>query len=226
MIILKKALVLPKRHTDDGRVFIYLTDKRGIDPEIVRAFIQAGDIYESRYVHEGSGRVFTNAVFVGRDEDGAIRQASVRGIDSGFKGEASGSDKNYSFSAGQDNDGDSVHVYESAIDLLSYLTLLKKYGKPPFEDWHISLSGIYQPGRDSKRQHIPLSLGRFLMAHPETRKAVLHLDNDVAGRLAANAIMSSLSQRGINVVDAPPGTEKDVNDYLQSERRRERGNCR
>jgi len=221
-----KTLILPEKYDNDERVVHYLTKKRRIDPLIVQDFINTGDIYENRYIDKKSGYAFTNAVFIGRDEKRIIRQASIRGIDSEFKGEASGSDKAYSFSAGSNDKRYSVHIYESAIDLLSYLTLLKQYGQDPYRDHHISLSGIYQPKKNNAEQQIPLSLDRFLKTHPEIEKVILHLDNDSAGRLAASSLISSLSRKGINTVDAPPETEKDVNDYLLRGRERERAYCR
>jgi hypothetical protein len=222
----RSPLVLPERYKNDERVFIYLTKGRGIDREIVSAFIRAGDIYENRAVNEKSGREYINAVFIGRDEEGIVRQASIRGLYSGFKAEAPGSDKSFSFSAGAKRISDSVHIYESAVDLLSYLTLLKKYGMEPYKDHHISLSGIYRPGKDAEKRQVPLSLCRFLATHPEVKNVALHLDNAIAGREATKALMQTLSEKGIVAVDAPPGIEKDVNDFLRYERSRDRAGAR
>ena len=46
-----------------------------------------------------------------------------------FIGETNGSDKNYSFSIFTEKPNDTVHLFESAIDLLSYATLQKLEGK-------------------------------------------------------------------------------------------------
>ena len=43
--------------------------------------------------------------------------------------ETNGSDKNYSFSIFTEKPNDTVHLFESAIDLLSYATLQKLEGK-------------------------------------------------------------------------------------------------
>ena len=51
--------------------------------------IQTGRLYESLPYH--------NAVFVGQDQQGQPRYAALRGIIGDFKGEATGSDKRYSF---------------------------------------------------------------------------------------------------------------------------------
>jgi len=211
----KRTLVLPPKHENDIKVFQYLTRDRGIDHEIVREFIEVGAIYESKYTGQISGKVFTNAVFVGRDEKGAIRQASIRGIGSGFKGEAAGSDKRYSFSVSPGK-SDTAHIYESAIDILSYLSILKEYRKPVYRDHHMSLSGIYMPGHDADGQRVPIALERFLNTYPEIQKVVLHLDNDPAGRLSSAAIIKALAKAGIDAASSPPVIDGyDVNDYLR-----------
>ena len=220
----KRTLILPSKHENADRVFQYLTRDRSIDPEIVKRLIQTEAIYESRYTEPKSKVAYVNAVFTGRDEQGAVRQASIRGIDSRYKGEAAGSDKSYSFSVSPEK-SDTVHIYESAVDLMSYLTLLKGHGKQVYKDHHISLAGIYKPKQDAVR-HLPLALKRFLEINPSVRKAILHLDNDPPGRLSAAALIGILTKAGIIAIDSPPGTGKDVNDYLRREIRHKQMECR
>ena len=62
--------VLPPANTDHRRVFAYLR-KRGIAPQVIRAFLRAGLLYEDAQHH--------NCVFVGRDAVGTPRFASCRG---------------------------------------------------------------------------------------------------------------------------------------------------
>ena len=107
---MEKHLLLPKENRYHTNVFSYLTG-RGIDKEIIRFCIETGRIYESAYHH--------NAVFVGMDQQGEPKYAALRGINTDFIGEANGSDKNYSFSIPAGKMSDQVHVFESAIDLLS-----------------------------------------------------------------------------------------------------------
>ena len=93
----KPALSLPPRNADDRRVFAYLR-KRGIAAQVIRQFLNAGLLYEDAVHH--------NCVFVGRDESGQAKYAGLRGtydLDSpGFKGDATGSDKNTGFSLPHD----------------------------------------------------------------------------------------------------------------------------
>ncbi len=70
-----------------------------------------------------------NAVFVGHDRHNKPRYANLRGTVSDFKGEGNGSDKRYSFNIPAPGSS-TLHVFESAIDLLSYATMRKLGGRP------------------------------------------------------------------------------------------------
>lgn len=108
---MEKQLLLPKKNQDDQKVIAYLSG-RGIDKEIIQFCLESGRVYESSFHH--------NAVFVGMDEKDNPKYAALRGIGTSFIGEANGSDKNYSFLIPAEKMSDKVHVFESAIDLLSY----------------------------------------------------------------------------------------------------------
>lgn len=84
----EKKLILPKPYRYQTYAVSYLQN-RGIDMEIIRFCLKTHRLYESENYH--------NVVFVGMDESGTPRYAALRGISSDFLGEASGSDKNYSF---------------------------------------------------------------------------------------------------------------------------------
>ena len=61
---------------------------RGIDYQLIQECIADGTLYESADYH--------NAVFIGKDESGTPKYASLRGtLGSTFKQDASGSDKRY-----------------------------------------------------------------------------------------------------------------------------------
>lgn len=111
---------------------------------------------------ESNGR-YHNAVFVGKDETGTPKYAAYRGLgNSTFKGDAYGSDKQYSFRLLAKEPCQSVHLFEAAIDLLSYATLLKVQGKDYKAENLLSLSGVYQPKKESKDSKIPIALSVFL----------------------------------------------------------------
>jgi len=197
-----KAFILPERNDNNRRVFAYLYS-RGIDPEIINHCIKHGKLYEDREHH--------NAVFIGFDGD-APRCASMRSTlsDSTFLRDEEGSDKRFSFSfIASDNNG-SLIVTESAIDLLSYLTLMKRNR----HDWQfvngVSLTGVYKPREDTPT--VPMALEQYLKDHPQISRIALCLDNDEAGREAARGIITSLPE--LEVTYRPPTPGKDYNDML------------
>ena len=201
-----KALLLPPKNADSDRVLQYLFG-RGIDCAIVQECIADGTIYESADYH--------NAVFVGRDESGTPRYAACRGTMGDFKRDASGSDKRYSFRLLAGEPTDRVHLFEAAIDVLSYATYLKCEGRDYRAANLLSLSGVYQPKKDLAESRIPVALSTFLRASPQIKTIYLHLDNDRAGRLCT-AALKELLQKDYEIVDAPPPVGKDANDFLMS----------
>jgi hypothetical protein len=217
----KSELLLPKRHTNNNNLFGYLEKVRGIDHAVVSFFVSHGLAYESQYVNT-AGKTFSNAVFLGLDKNLVPRQASIRGMLSEYKSEVSGSDKRYSLSLSPaDGGSDTLQIFESAIDLMSYVTFRVRNGGRIQSDHLLSLSGIYAPKLDSAEIRIPLAIKRYKAEHHGISKAILRLDNDNAGRLASKALVEALPSIGISAVDAPPEYGKDYNDYLRCKDSRE-----
>ena len=203
-----KHLLLPQAAPDNRAMMAYLKG-RGIDQEILDYCVQTGRIYESR------NKGHSNVVFVGFDKDGKARFGCLRGIsEARFHGDLSGSDKHFSFAlVADDRPVREVHVFEAAIDAMSYASLKIMYHK----DWrkiaYLSLAGVFA----SKRANVvPVALEQFLKDHPQITKVVLHLDNDRVGRQAAESIMGGLDKK-YTVLNRPPRAGKDVNDYLRME---------
>ena len=199
-----KTLLLPQASRSTARVTRYLAG-RGIDRELIDYCIQTGRLFESEPYH--------NAVFVGKDADGNARYANLRSISTDFKGEASGSDKRFSFSLPAAGESDTVHLFESAIDLLSYATLCKLEGLPWDRHHLLSLAGIYRPREDAASTTLPMALTQFLADHPGTKRIVLRLDNDHAGRLISRHLLTALSEKYTVLAKFPP-RGKDYNDFL------------
>ena len=204
-----KPFQLPPKHADNRRVFAYLRS-RGIDSEIINHCIKGGQIYEEAQHH--------NCVFVGYENE-VPRSGALRGTLSSttFVGEVTGSDKRFTFCVPRTTEGaeTSICVFESAIDALSYLTLIKQQGR----DWHgafcLSLAGIHQPSKEGQDQ-LPEALEQVLTDHPSIRKVIFCLDNDRPGRAAANSIQAALNASGrYEVLNRIPPQGKDFNDYLQ-----------
>lgn len=197
-----QKLLLPQPSRCATHAVSYLHG-RGIDYDLIDYCIQTGRLYESQ--------PYRNVVFVGHDLNGQPRYAALRGIVGDFKGEATGSDKRYAFSIVENPGAPSVHLFESAIDLLSYATLLKLKGRDWRQDALLSLAGVFK----RKRQGVvPLALSQYLQDHPATNTLYLHLDNDEVGRDAAAGIVEGLGDK-YTVLDRPPPCGKDVNDLLQ-----------
>ena len=154
-------------------------------------------------------------MFVGQDHNGKPRYANLRGIGSDFIGDANGSDKHYSFGIPAAVRSDTLNLFESAIDLLSYGTMQKLDGK----DWRsenlLSLAGVYKPKAKIEESSLPAALVQYLADYPHIRKVVLRLDNDPAGRIAAATIQTLLTKRyAVTAEIRPPAQGKDQNDQL------------
>lgn len=199
-----KTLLLPSASCTHENVVRYLAG-RGIDRELIDFCLSTGRLYESE------GR-YHNVVFVGHDRYGKSRYANLRGIGSAFKGECSGSDKRFSFNIPAENSG-ILHLFESAIDLLSFATIRKLNGMDWRKDHLLSLAGVYQPRERIEESAVPLALTQYLRDHPEVKTIVLRLDNDRAGRMAARALMTVLPKDYSTAARFPP-KGKDYNDYL------------
>lgn len=198
-----KVLLLPQANRSTSRVHSYLRS-RGIDSDLIDFCIQTGRLYESAPHH--------NAVFVGLDKYNKPRYANLRGLGTDFIGDANGSDKRFSFSIPAKG-SDTIHLFESAIDLLSYATLVKINGGNWNREHLVSLAGVYKPKEELQESSMPLALKRYLSEHPNIRFITLRLDNDATGGRAAKALVSMLLDR-YEVSVQPPPYGKDYNDYL------------
>lgn len=200
-----KTLLLPDKSTTNNKVIRYLCG-RGIDKEIVKDCIRKGKIFESIPYH--------NVVFVGFDNENIPRYASYRSANNiRLLGDCCGSDKHYSFRLGDENRSENVHIFECAIDLLSYATLLKQQGKDYKKVSLVSLAGVYSPNKDRNKIKVPVALEKYLAEHPETKKIYIHFDNDRIGKQAATALINKLNNQ-YEVVNSPPPSGKDFNDFL------------
>ena len=183
---------------------------RGIDEGIIDDCIRKKMIAENT----GNGAV----LFLGYDEKGTLKHCCSRVTDGGGgKKDMAGSDKRYAFRLATNTENPTVRVFESAIDLLSYATMLKDIGKDYRDENLISLSGIYLPKKKIEGSTIPLPLEHYLATHPSTKRICLYLDNDFAGQRGAEALQIILGGR-YEVRYLPPPVGKDYNDYLMTKK--------
>ncbi len=201
----EKTFMLPERNKTSNIAVAYLVRSRKIDNEIVQHCLDEGYIFEEKHHH--------NVVFVGFDDFRRPRYAAYRSCNSQrILRDCPGSSKEYSFRL-LGTDENEVHVFESAIDALSFATILKRCRENYLKYNLLSLSGIYQPNNASNDNKIPVSLSKYLENNPKTDTVYLHLDSDPPGRNAAIAIKKALEKK-ISVIDEPPTLGKDVNDFL------------
>lgn len=203
----KTEFVLPLKSINSERAKRYLV-KRGIDLEIINECINSGLIYESEPNH--------NVVFLGTDEEKKYKYAFFRGTnDTRFMGESKGSDKAYTFRLLSNNESERVHLFESAIDLLSYATLLKMKNIDWKNENMISLGGVNKPSKEQEvNDKIPIAIIKFLENNSNIKQIYLHFDNDEIGEKASKALMEKLSNK-YEVIDNRPPVGKDCNDYLK-----------
>ena len=199
-----KVLLLPEKSKTTDRIREYLFS-RGIDGAITDECIKKGVIFESLPYH--------NIVFVGFDEKQKPKYAAFRATNSRrILGDCSGSDKHYSFRLA-DSESKEVHLFECAIDLLSYATLAKLSGR----DWHkenlVSLAGVYLPKEKIEESTTPAAVVKYLDGRPDIEKIHIHFDNDNAGRKATEVLKAILPKK-YEIFDEPPKKGKDYNDYL------------
>ena len=155
-------LILPKKSDTTDRVISYLSS-RGIDKDIISECIDNNLIYEDLPNH--------NVVFVGYDKNKVPRYAGVRATnDSRYMKDAYGSHKAFSFKLDSIEKNDTVHLFESAIDLLSYATLNKLDNKEWYNDNLLSLAGVYQPAKKIDESKIPLALNYYLNQNQNIKK--------------------------------------------------------
>ena len=187
----EKPFVLPPKNDNMRRVFAYLLNRRGIDREVLYAFVHKGMIYESADYH--------NAVFVGFDSNGNEKHAHKRGTgsESSYKGNVSGSQPEYSFHwSGQ---SDTLYLFEAPIDMLSFISMQK-------EGWR-------QHSYAASCSVSDRVLFQTLKDNPNIRQVVLCLDSDEPGQTAAKRIADKLFVQGIASEILVP-VHKDWNEDL------------
>ena len=187
----EKPFVLPPKNDNMRRVFAYLLNRRGIDQEVLYAFVHKGMIYESADYH--------NAVFVGFDPNGKPKHAHKRGTgsESSYKGNVSGSQPEYSFHwSGQ---SDTLYLFEAPIDMLSFISMQK-------EGWR-------QHSYAASCSVSDRVLFQMLKDNPDIRQVVLCLDSDEPGQTAAKRIADKLFVQGISSEILVP-YHKDWNEDL------------
>lgn len=195
----RKQFLLPEPNQNNQILFDYLTQKRGISPEVVNYFVEKKLIYETKQYH--------NVAFLGRDMGGVIRFASLRGTKdyhgSPFKCDVAGNDKQYGFND-RNSKSTEVFVFEGAIDLISYVEICEDY-----DSNKIALGMLADA-----------PLETFLQESPQVIKIIFCLDNDGPGKIATQSLIQKYKDAGYEVGHLLfPSYYKDVNEWLVEEKR-------
>ena len=143
----RSPFILPKPNHNNDRAIDYLM-RRGIGAPLLRFCVNTGRLYEDER---------HNCCFVGFDPQGVPRYAMLRSSDptSTFLREVEGSDKRYSFSLPPQERSNTLYLFESAVDCLSFAELQRMGGNDWKIDNYLSLSGVYQPRKKlSKRRSL------------------------------------------------------------------------
>lgn len=202
----KSKIIIPEKSTSFDIAKDYLIN-RGIAEEIINYCYDKGIIYQEKDTN--------NVVFVGFDNSNNICYAGVRATnETRYMRDVTGSDKKYSFRmCFNEGENNTIHIFESAIDLLSYATLIMLKGNDYKKENLISLAGVYQPAKIMEKSKVPITIEKYLKEHLNVKIIVLHLDNDIAGRNATKALQFAIPKE-YSIVDYPVPFGKDVNDFL------------
>ena len=199
--VINHEFKLPPKNCNDNRVVTYLKEHRGIDEDVIYAFIKRGLIYESAVHH--------NVVFVGMNNRdyplfAALRSTSKR---KRFRMTQEGSNIDFAFNwRGNSNE---LYVFEAPIDLLSFICLNNKNG------WQNKnyLAVCSVSGR-------PIS--RFVADNKNIDKVYLCFDNDSAGKRAEERIKEEYKDMNIEILTPK---NKDWNEDLLFEREEGERQC-
>lgn len=200
-------LILPDKAPNYRRVAWYLTQVRGIAPDIVSLLMHEKKLYQQ----DKTG----NCVFIGYDQEGVARYCSMRGTSPNrpFKQDREYSDKSYPFHLCGHPESKRVYVCESPIDVMSRATIEKLCGR----DWkaahYISLGCLSDQ-----------ALERFLQ-YNTIKEIMFCLDNDANatysngspapnwGQEAASKYVTKYMNLGFSIIKEVPNN-KDVNEDL------------
>ncbi|MGM9970183.1 MAG: DUF3991 domain-containing protein [Anaeroplasma sp.] len=199
-----RVLAIPEKAAANKEVIEYLKN-RGIDEDIINYCITNNLIYQENKTN--------NVVFLGYDNQHNIKYAGCRSTnEKKIMRDAKGSSKEFSFRLLSKITNNSIHIFESSIDLLSYATLLKLKGYDYQNQNLLALAGVYQSSKNIENSKVPIAVQNFLDENKNIQDIVLHFDNDRAGRDATKALIIALNRYNIYDIPAPYG--KDINDYL------------
>lgn len=203
----KREFVLRPHNDNNKRVFAFLTKTRLIDKNIVNDCINNGTIYEDNH---------HNVVILGLDNNGIARggqwrTTSILEEHKKYRGELSGSNKDYGFVLKAENNSksNSVCVFEGFGDTLAFATIVNKSKLANNDKGYYKNFNFLTLGGTCKN-----ALNQFLKDNKQVNTVILWLDNDKAGIKASSDIVDEFTKKGYKVIDCKVKGAKDVNEFL------------
>ena len=80
---------------------------------------------------------------------------------------------------------DKLNVFESAIDAMSYASMVLEGGEDWTQQTYLSLGGVYK----NNQNRLPIALEKYLSEHGEPQEIILRLDHDEVGSNATKDIL-------------------------------------
>ena len=166
---------------DMKRTYGYLCKKRGVNPSIVRAFINKGLIREDQNHNVMFLHLNEKNKLVGADKTGTCSYNNVK-----FKGVVAGSNQKYGFSLKIGTELKKILVFEAPIDLISYYQM---------NESSLDKCLLLSTGGSSKMNVIET----YLNIYKTIETILVCTDNDSAGDEAYESIKKLYSN--YNIVD-------------------------
>lgn len=200
-----KDFSLPPQNNTTKKIYAYMTKHRGISPSVFNFFVNQGLIYES--VERIGVKDYNNIVFVGKDNENNPKHAHKRSIYSSgkrFVQNISGSSPkdSFNFLGGSDR----LYVFESPIDMLSFISLHEKTNWKSHN--YVALCGLS-------------SKAMIEQVKSNINHVVLCLDNDNAGDIAFEKFENLL--KDVKVSRITPDNKDFNEDLVYSQKKIEMG---
>ena len=134
----KKTFEMPPKAENSKQLFAYLVKTRGLSAELVSEFMKKGLLYQTS--SEINGKHHENGVFLHRNEAGKPCGAQMFGLSSfaRFKKNIAPDETDKGFVYEKGTGAKTVYLFESAIDLMSFVQLHPEIGNAKF----VSMSGL------------------------------------------------------------------------------------
>ena len=187
-------LALPERGDNLDAVYNYLLNTRKISKNVVDYFVENDMLYQDKR---------RNAVFK-TDKFACLRSTGKKK----FVLDVDGCDYNECFFFKGKDDSKELIVAESVIDIMSIMSVYERYGTDFRNFAYLALSGTNKL----------VSVFYHLENEPGIKTVRIGMDNDSAGREAADKIIQGIQEKQFEVASntAYPPSGKDWNEYLVS----------